>query len=181
MKQLYWGMRLYGYILKIFLFLALGVSVFAIEETSLTEVYVVPVQGEITEPQHYIIRRALKEAQEAGVRYVVLKLDTPGGAVDVTLEILDTIERYEGTVIAFVDTEALSAGAFIAGGTHAIYMAPKSVIGAAAVIQSTGQDVPKTARLKLESFLQAKLRTVGGGAIATGPKCCAQCLMKIMN
>ncbi|HQU09564.1 MAG TPA: ATP-dependent Clp protease proteolytic subunit, partial [Opitutales bacterium] len=92
----------------------------------------------------------------------MLSLNTPGGAVDVTLKILDTMERYEGEILSFVDTEALSAGALIAGGTNAIYMAPKAVIGASAVIQSTGEDVPKTARLKMESFLQAKLRSVGG-------------------
>jgi membrane-bound serine protease (ClpP class) len=122
--------------------------------------YVIPIEGEITDPQHYILRRALKEAIDNHINLVILKLNTPGGAVDTTLKMMDSMSKYPGTILAFVDTEALSAGAFLAASTDQIYMTPNGIIGAAAVIQATGQDVPKTARLKLESYLQAKIRTL---------------------
>lgn len=122
-------------------------------------VYLMPIEGEITSPRHYILRRALKEAIENNVDLVILKLNTPSGAVDTTIKMMETMGKYLGTILAFVDTEALSAGAFLAASTDEIYMTPNGIIGAAAVIQSTGQDVPKTARLKLESYIHAKIRT----------------------
>lgn len=124
------------------------------------QAYIIPIEGEITSPQHYILRRALKEAIDNHVDFIILKLNTPGGAVDTTIKMMETMGKYPGTILAFVDTEALSAGAFLAASTDKIYMTPNAIIGAAAVIQATGQDVPKTARLKLESYIHAKIRTL---------------------
>jgi membrane-bound serine protease (ClpP class) len=123
-------------------------------------VYVVPIEGIISEPLHFIIRRALKQADEHKVKTVVFRMDTPGGEMDAILNIMKTLERYEGHTIAYVDVEALSAGAFVASSMNDIYMAPKGLIGSAGVIQATGEDLPETWRLKVESYLKTRLRLI---------------------
>ena len=57
----------------------------------------------------------------------------------------------------------MSAGAFIAAATEEIWFAPNGVIGAAAAVTSEGQDIPETMRLKLNSFLRAKIRAISEG------------------
>ncbi len=132
-------------------------------------VYVVPIEGPIAGPQTFILRRALKEAIEENVKTVVLKIDTPGGAVNDALEIIEMLEKFPGTTLAFVDNEALSAGAYIAIACDKIYMTPNGLIGSAAVVQATGQDVPETVRLKIESYLKAKIRQLSENDRYRGP------------
>lgn len=123
-------------------------------------VYVIPIHGAITPPQEYILRRAIKQANELDVEVILLDIDTPGGRLDVTLEIMDMLTRFEGTTIAFVNDEAMSAGAFISVACDHIYMAPTGTIGAAAAIASTGEDIPATMQQKLNSYLNAKIRNI---------------------
>jgi len=122
-------------------------------------VIVIPVRDEITEPVHYILRRGLKE----GVDVVVLDMDTPGGSAGTALEIMEALGKFSGKTITFVNSEAMSAGAFIAAATEEIWFAPNGVIGAAAAVTSQGQDIPETMRLKLNSFLRAKIRAASEG------------------
>ena len=53
-----------------------------------TQVVVIPVRDEIASPILYILRRGLKEAIEQKADVVVLDMKTPGGALDVTFEII---------------------------------------------------------------------------------------------
>ncbi len=126
-------------------------------------VYVVPVRDEIATPVLYILRRGLKEAIERKAEVVVLDLETPGGALDVTFEIMKAIEKFPGQTIAYVDKEAMSAGAFVSATTQEIWFAPGSVIGAAAPVTSTGQDIDETMKLKVVSYLKARVRAISEG------------------
>ena len=126
-------------------------------------VVVIPVRDEIARPELYIIRRGLKEAIARHADLVVLDIKTPGGAVDVTLQILEALAKFPGKTVAYVDNEALSAGAFVAAVTDEIWLTPDGVIGAAAPVTATGQDVDSTTRLKLTSYLKARMRSVSEG------------------
>ncbi len=126
-------------------------------------VYVVPVRDEIAPPILYILRRGLKEAIERKAGAVVLDLETPGGALDVTFEIMKAIDRFPGQTITYVDKEAMSAGSFISATTQEIWFAPGSVIGAAAPVTSTGKDIDETMRLKVVSYLKARVRAISEG------------------
>ena len=59
-----------------------------------TRVMVIPVREEIATPILYIIRRGLKEAIEQKADVVVLDMKTPGGALDVTFEIMEALGRF---------------------------------------------------------------------------------------
>jgi membrane-bound serine protease (ClpP class) len=121
-------------------------------------VYVIPVREEINKPTLYIIRRGLKEAIEQKADAVVLDMDTPGGALDVTFEIMEALDKFPGLTLTYVNKEAMSAGAFISAATKEIYFAPNAVIGAAAPVLSTGGDVDKTMKQKIVSYLRARMR-----------------------
>lgn len=129
-------------------------------EDGVVDVHVVPIEGPISKPNLFILRRALKEAISNKVEMVILDMDTPGGRVDICLEMMEMLDRFEGLTATYVNEDAISAGSFIAAATEEIYFAPRGTIGASAVIQGTGEDVPETARLKIESYLRAKIRVI---------------------
>jgi membrane-bound serine protease (ClpP class) len=126
-------------------------------------VVVIPIQQEIAEPEFYILRRGLKDAVADHADVVILDLKTPGGAIDVTLQMMEALAKFPGLTIAYVDNEAMSAGAFISATTGEIWFAPSGIIGAAAPVTSTGQDVDATMKLKLTSYLKARMRAISEG------------------
>lgn len=128
-----------------------------------TRVYVIPVKEEISTPTVYILRRGLKEAIERKAEVVLLDMDTPGGALDKTFEIMEALDKFPGRKLTFVDKEAMSAGAFISAATDEIYFAPNAVIGAAAPVLATGGEVDKTMKQKIVSYLRARVRATSEG------------------
>ena len=128
-----------------------------------TRVYVIPVRDEISTPTVYILRRGLKEAIERKADVVVLEMDTPGGALDKTFEIMEALDKFPGRKLTYVDTEAMSAGAFISAATDEIWFAPNAVIGAAAPVLATGGEVDKTMKQKIVSYLRARVRATSEG------------------
>ncbi len=80
-------------------------------------VVVIPVEGEIASPVLYILRRGLKEAIDEKADAVVLDMKTPGGALNVTFEIMEALGKFPGETVTYVNNEAISAGAFIAAMT----------------------------------------------------------------
>lgn len=124
------------------------------------DVYVIPITEAIDKPNLFILRRGLKEAIEKDIDMVLLEMDTPGGRVDITIEMMEMLARFEGITATYVNDEAISAGSFITAATQEIYFAPTGKIGASAVIMGGGQEVPETARLKIESYLRASIRAI---------------------
>ncbi|HAS81868.1 MAG TPA: hypothetical protein DCS43_04140, partial [Verrucomicrobia bacterium] len=103
-------------------------------------VIVIPIEGMIERGLLYVIRRSLEQAVNEKATAVILDMNTPGGRVDVTEDIMrllidlpDTITTY-----TYVNKDALSAGALITISTDRIYMAPGSRIGASAIVGATG-------------------------------------------
>jgi membrane-bound serine protease (ClpP class) len=123
-------------------------------------VYVIPITDAINKPNLYVLRRGLKEAIAKDVDMVLLDMDTPGGRVDITIEMMEMLAKFDGITATYVNPDAISAGSFIASATQEIYFAPQGKMGASAVIQGGGQDVPETARMKVESYLRANIRSI---------------------
>ncbi len=127
------------------------------------QVIVIPVQEQIAKPVLYILRRGLKEAIAQKADVVVLDMKTPGGALNVTFEIMEALDKFPGRTLTFVNNEAISAGAFIAAVTDDIWFAPDGVIGAAAPVLSTGGEIDKSMKLKIVSYLRARVRAISEG------------------
>lgn len=131
--------------------------------TEPAKVYVIPVADEISTPTVYILRRGLKEAIASKADVVVLDMDTPGGALDKTFEIMEALDKFPGLKLTYVNTEAISAGAFISAATDEIWFAPNGLIGAAAPVLATGGEVDKTMKQKIVSYLRARVRATSEG------------------
>jgi len=127
-----------------------------------TVVYVIPVKDEINRPILYILRRGLKEA-DAKADAVVLDMDTPGGALDVTFDIMEALGKFHGETLTYVNKEAMSAGAFISATTGEIWFTPDAVIGAAAPVSAEGKDIDVTMKQKIVSYLKARVRAISEG------------------
>lgn len=128
------------------------------------KVYILPIREDIMPPLVYVVRRGVKEAMEANADALILDMNTDGGRVDVTEEIIGIISKFPGPTFTYVNARAFSAGAFISVATQKIYMAPQSVIGAAAPIMmspgGTGAEkLPDTVEAKMTSAIRALVRT----------------------
>ena len=126
------------------------------------KVYVLPIRDDIMPPLVYVVRRGVKEAMEAKADLLVLDMETNGGRVDVTEEIIGILAKFPGKTATFVNKKAFSAGAFIAFATQKIFMAPQSVIGAAAPVMAAPgggvQEIGGTMEIKTSSAISALVR-----------------------
>ena len=127
------------------------------------KVVVIPIRGQIAKPELFILRRGLKEAIENKVNTIVLDMETPGGQLDVTFEMLKALEKFPGKTVTYINREAISAGALISAGTDEIHFAPGGVIGAAAPVLATGGEIDATMRGKIVSYLKARVRSISEG------------------
>ncbi len=111
-----------------------------------SEVFVARVDGEIDQQVAEYVGRVISDAEEADARAVVVTLDTPGGRLDSTQEIVEDISgAKEIPVIAYVTPQgarAASAGTFIMMGSDVTAMAPQTRLGAATPVDAFGQDIP---------------------------------------
>jgi membrane-bound serine protease (ClpP class) len=96
-------------------------------------VYVAEVTGTISSVTVEAVNEAIATAS-ATSSPLILALDTPGGTLDATFSIIDSIERSSIPVIGYVTpagARAWSAGTFILMSTHVAAMAPRTIIGSA--------------------------------------------------
>lgn len=132
-------------------------------DTKTVRVVSIKVHEQIGSAILYIVRRGLKEAIAEKADVVVFDIKTPGGSLDSTLRIMEAIGQFPGTTIAHVNNEAMSAGAFISAVTSEIWFAPDGVIGAAAPVGADGADINQTMKLKVVSYLKARMRALSEG------------------
>lgn len=123
-------------------------------------VVVVPVEGAVSQAQFFFLRRVLKNAESAGASALILNMDTPGGELKSTEQIVQMLMKSPVPVYTYVNTNAGSAGALIALGTKKIFMAPVSAIGAAAPVVSSGQEIPATMNAKIVSYYSGYFRSM---------------------
>ena len=103
----------------------------------------VTVEGAITGATYEYLRQALEQSQTEGAAALLIELDTPGGAVSATQEIVQLMLAAEVPVIVFVAPPgawAASAGTFITVAAHVAAMSPGSSIGAASPITTGGEN-----------------------------------------
>jgi membrane-bound serine protease (ClpP class) len=74
---------------------------------------------------------------------------------------MENLADFQGDTIAFVNDEAISAGAFISFAADQIWYKPGSLIGAAEVVAGDGSDIPESLKRKLDSYFQGKIRSIG--------------------
>jgi membrane-bound serine protease (ClpP class) len=122
---------------------------------SLNVFYRIRLDQDIDPAAQRLVVLGLEKAAEAEADYVLLDINTYGGAVDAADSIRSAILRYDRPVIAFVNMQAASAGALISIACDSIYMKQGSSIGAATVVDQTGAVMPD----KYQSFMRGMMRS----------------------
>jgi membrane-bound serine protease (ClpP class) len=128
---------------------------------SLKVFYRIRLDRDIDKAAQRLVVEGLDRAKKAEADYILLDLDTYGGAVDAADSIRSAILRCEIPVLAYVNMQAASAGALISIACDSIYMKTGSSIGAATVVDQTGNVMPD----KYQSFMRGMMRST---AQATG-------------
>ena len=126
-------------------------------------VYVLPTSGIVDQVMQGYLRDGIARAERDGYAAVVIQLDTPGGDLNATREIVKTLLNAPVPVIVWVGpggSRAASAGTFITMAAHVAVMAPGSNIGAATPITGEGQDIEGALGEKVMQDTQALLRSI---------------------
>ncbi|MCC6312965.1 MAG: nodulation protein NfeD [Thermomicrobiales bacterium] len=103
---------------------------------------VVQASGAISPPMAHYLTGAITAANQRGAAAVVIELDTPGGLVSASDEIVQAILASRVPVVVYVapsGARAASAGTYITYAAHIAAMAPGARIGSATPVSTIGQ------------------------------------------
>jgi membrane-bound serine protease (ClpP class) len=122
---------------------------------------IIPCKGMVDDALFHSIERRSEMAMANGATYLIYEISTYGGLVNAA----DDIAKYfiqtvadRATTVAYVTTEAISAGALISVSCNDIIMRRNTTIGDCAPIMLGGK-LEGVEREKAESFLRARFQT----------------------
>jgi membrane-bound serine protease (ClpP class) len=101
------------------------------------DVYVIPINGEITKATYNFLRNTLNNIAKDSPRAIIFEIDTYGGLIDVAEKIKNLIIELDIPTISFVNNKAESAGVLITIAGENVVMAESSTIGSAETIPNT--------------------------------------------
>ena len=145
------------------LFLVLGLLVSPATAQDSNVVYVMTFDGPVNPVLLSYIERGIEQATAGNAQAIVLRLDTPGGQVDLTQDIVKMMRAAPVPIIVYVwPTGAMagSAGTFITLAGHAAAMTPGSSIGAASPVSGGGEDLGETLQQKVTNILAADIENL---------------------
>jgi membrane-bound serine protease (ClpP class) len=117
-------------------------------------IYKYDIKEQIAKPVWRTTQKAFEEASNQNADIIIIHMNTYGGLVDMADSIRTKILNAKVPVYVFIDDNAASAGALISLACDSIYMSPGAKIGAATVVNQTGEQVPD----KFQSYMRATMR-----------------------
>ena len=126
-------------------------------------VYLVDVNGVINPASSAFLIKSLERAQTENVECVIIRLDTPGGLLESTRQIVKTILSSEVPVVVYVapsGSRAASAGVFISLACNVVAMAPGTHIGAAHPVGLGGEQPDSTMTNKIVNDSAAFMKAI---------------------
>ncbi|NPD45062.1 nodulation protein NfeD [Lentimicrobium sp. L6] len=130
-------------------------------DSTLFKVYQLDIMEEIAPPVWHLTQKAFEEAHEKEYDLMLIHMNTYGGMVDAADSIRTAILNSDIPVYVLIDNNAASAGALISIACDSIYMVAGANIGAATVVNQTGEAMPD----KYQSYMRSMMRST---AEATG-------------
>ncbi|HEX4427341.1 MAG TPA: ATP-dependent Clp protease proteolytic subunit, partial [Terriglobales bacterium] len=155
MKPLYVSRVLFG--------LMAGLLLFVFSASSSAEVLKIVVKDTIQPITAEYVGRALDDAAKRNDRAVLIELNTPGGLLTSTREIIEKILASRVPVIIYVTPSgswAASAGYYILQSADVAAMAPGTNTGAGHPVSSTGEKMDDIMKEKVENDAAALMRSV---------------------
>ncbi len=105
-----------------------------------------------------LFKRRFNQAIRDGAELIVLDIDSPGGYLSTTLDLVRLIEESGVRTVAFIEHEAISGAAILALATDQIVMLPRARIGDAGMIVMGEDSAFRYAPEKARSLLAQQLR-----------------------
>lgn len=160
-------MRKFSIILS---FLLLSISLIAKNDTLVSKkiIYKFDIKEQIAKPVWRTTQQSISEAIDQKADLILIHMNTYGGAVDAADSIRTKILNCPIPVYVFVDNNAASAGALISIACDSIYMRPGGSIGAATVVNQTGEQVPDKYQSFMRSLMRATAEAHGKDTIING-------------
>ena len=109
------------------------------------------------------LSRGVDAANDNESQFIVVVLDTPGGLLSSTRDMVEDILASDIPVIVYVSppgARAASAGTFITAAAHVAAMAPTTNIGSASPVGAGGRDLPETLKSKATQDAAAFMRGI---------------------
>lgn len=117
-------------------------------------VYKVDIKDEIGPGVWRLVKRSFDRATGEGADIILVHMNTYGGMVVYADSLRSLILNYPKPVWVFIDNNAASAGALISIACDRIYMREGANIGAATVVNQTGEAMPD----KYQSYMRSMIR-----------------------
>jgi len=132
--------------------------------TARDKLALVRIEGVITESED-IVRQIKKYREDSSIKGIVLRIDSPGGAVGPSQEIYkEVLKTTEGKkVVASMGGLAASGGYYIASAANRIFANPGTITGSIGVIMafSNFEELMKKLGLKTTVIKSGKFKDVG--------------------
>lgn len=131
-------------------------------------VYRVDIQDEIGPGVWRSVKKSFTEAEKAGAEYIIIHMNTYGGMVVYADSLRSLMLNSEKPVWVFIDNNAASAGALIAIACDKIYMREGANIGAATVVDQSGEAMPDKYQSYMRSMIRATAQAHGKDTLVQG-------------
>lgn len=113
-------------------------------------------------------QKAFAEADSLDADYIIIDMNTYGGLLDAADSIRTKILNEPRPVYVFINNNAASAGALISIACDKIYMRTGANIGAATVVNQTGEQMPDKYQAYMRSLMRATAESHGKDTIIQG-------------
>lgn len=126
-------------------------------------VSIIRVNGIIGPTSSQYIDRGLRKSIENNDEAFIIVLDTPGGLLDSTQDIVQTLLGTDHPTVVYVSpsgANAGSAGTFITLAAHVAAMAPATNIGAASPVSMGGGEMDTVMQKKIFNFSESFIETI---------------------
>jgi membrane-bound serine protease (ClpP class) len=143
--------------------LAAGLGGILVAAASPTTVEILTVDGTIVPVIADYIDRGISQAEKDGATACIIELNTPGGLLDSTEKIVQSIMNADVPIVVYVSPKgawAASAGTFITLSANIAAMTPGTTIGAAHPVSGGGEEIPEDQMKKIVEFSAKWMRTI---------------------
>ena len=143
--------------------LLLSLSIASSVQAQDTQVYILTAEGTIVPVIAGYIDDGISRAEEANAAVCIIELDTPGGLLSTTEDIVQKILNADVPVVVWVHPKgawAASAGTFITLSANIAAMTPGTTIGAAHPVAGGGEDISEEEMQKITEFSAKWMKTI---------------------
>ncbi|MFC2050243.1 nodulation protein NfeD [Chloroflexota bacterium] len=126
------------------------------------DIEILTVDGTIVPVVANYLDRGISRAESEGAAACIIELNTPGGLLNTTEDIVQRILNAKVPIVVYVSPSgswAASAGTFITLAAHVAVMAPGTSIGAAHPV-SVGEEMPEEVSKKVTEYSSAWIRSI---------------------